>query len=157
VPLLSYVSIRGNQLLKKNRVSSFFFYSLVADHRTSLNHMDAQHLIQNVIEAQTSLLKICDYLPNTAWVFSLTALFYSSKILGGDRSISSQRENSGCISNIGIPCSFGSRSWLNFFSKLLLVKKLKSGALIGQKQVKHERELNEQGIPVLDIVPVLDI
>jgi hypothetical protein len=45
------------------------------------------------------------------------------------------------------------RSWLNFFSKLLLVKQLKSGALIGQKQVKHEREPKEQGIPILDILP----
>jgi hypothetical protein len=54
-----------------------------------------------------------------------------------------------------IPCSYGSRSWLNLFSKLLLVKnwnpvlllvkKLKSGALIGQKQVKHELEPEEQG------------
>ena len=47
------------------------------------------------------------------------------------------------ISMIGIS---GSRSWLNFFSKLLSAKKLKSGALIGQKRVKHEPE--EQGIPI---------
>jgi hypothetical protein len=53
------------------------------------------------------------------------------------------------ISMIGIPCFSGSRSWLNFFSKLLLVKKLKSGALIGQNRV--EREPEEQGIPILDI------
>jgi hypothetical protein len=55
------------------------------------------------------------------------------------------------IAKMGISCSFGSRSWLNFFSKRLSVKKLKSGALIGQKQVKHEREPKEQGIPILDI------
>ena len=56
------------------------------------------------------------------------------------------------ISKIGISCPSGSRSWLNFFLKLLLVKKLKSGALIGQKRVKHERKPEEQGIPILDMV-----
>ena len=55
------------------------------------------------------------------------------------------------ISKIGIPSSFGSRSWLNFFSKRLLVKKLKSGALIGQKQVENERLPKEQGISILNI------
>ena len=34
----------------------------------------------------------------------------------------------------------------------LIGQKLKSGALIGQKQVKHEREPKEQGIPILDIL-----
>ena len=37
------------------------------------------------------------------------------------------------ISKIGITRPFGLRSWLNFFSRLLLVKQAKSGALICQK------------------------
>ena len=45
------------------------------------------------------------------------------------------------IPKIGITKPLNSRSWLNFFSKLLLVRKVKSGALIGQKWVKLEREL----------------
>ena len=53
------------------------------------------------------------------------------------------------IYKIGIPCSSGLRSWLNFFSKLLLVKNLKSGALSRQKRVKHEREQGPAGDPYL--------
>jgi hypothetical protein len=33
----------------------------------------------------------------------------------------------------------------------LVKKKLESGAVIGQKQVKHEREPKEQEIPILDM------
>jgi hypothetical protein len=40
---------------------------------------------------------------------------------------------------------------LNFFSKLLLVRKVKSGALIGQKRVKLERELRGLVIPIFHI------
>ena len=41
---------------------------------------------------------------------------------------------------------------VELFLKLLSIKKLKSGALISQKQVKHEREPKEQGIFILDLV-----
>jgi hypothetical protein len=34
----------------------------------------------------------------------------------------------------------------------LIDKKHKSGAFIRQKQVKHERESKEQGIPILDML-----
>ena len=58
----------------------------------------------------------------------------------------------GNITKIGTPCSSGLRLWLNFFSKLLLVKKLKSSALICQLRVKGEREPDEQGIPIMYIL-----
>jgi hypothetical protein len=44
-----------------------------------------------------------------------------------------------------------SRSWLNLFFNLLLAKKVKSGALIGLKQVKRERESKGLVISILDI------
>ena len=53
------------------------------------------------------------------------------------------------ISKIKITRPFASRSWLNFFSMLLLVKKVKSGALIGRNQIK--REPKGLGIPLFDI------
>ena len=37
------------------------------------------------------------------------------------------------------------------FEALIGQKKLESGAVIDQKQVKHEREPKEQEIPILDI------
>jgi hypothetical protein len=40
---------------------------------------------------------------------------------------------------------------LNFFSKLLSAKKLKSDVLGGQERVKHEREPEEQGISMLNM------
>jgi hypothetical protein len=56
------------------------------------------------------------------------------------------------ITKIGITRPLNSRLWLNFFSNLLLVRKVKSGALIGQKRVKLERELRGLVIPIFHIV-----
>ena len=54
--------------------------------------------------------------------------------------------NNMAISEKGIPMPLVSRSWLN-----LLVKEVKSDALIGQKQVKRERESKGLGIPIFYI------
>ena len=55
------------------------------------------------------------------------------------------------ISKKGINRPLLPRSWFNLFSKLLLVKDVKSGALIGQNRVKRERERRGLVIPIFDI------
>jgi hypothetical protein len=47
-------------------------------------------------------------------------------------------------------------SWLNLFLKLLLVKEVKSGALVGRKRVKRERESRGLVIPIFDIMDALE-
>ena len=60
------------------------------------------------------------------------------------------------ISKKGITRPLLLRSWLILFAKLLLVKEVKPGALIGQNWVKRKRESSGL-VPIFDITCVLRI